>query len=192
MTDADKNHDSDEEIKAYKTFVKTVSSKSHKVYLGETFNAPKEYVLLFNELENAKEGDEFIFYLNSYGGRLDSGIQFANKLATTKAHTKSIVEAPCYSMGAIFPFLTNEVEMLPHTFLMFHDASSGFGRQKMNEIELNVNAFRTLFLDILQTHCSAILSDEEIASIGKGQDVYLTNKDVALRLEQKQRMVTEA
>lgn len=175
--------DSDKDtVDAYKLFKTTEVITTTKIYLSDSFSAPMDYIPIFEMLDSAKETDKFIFYLNSYGGRVDAGIQFASKLSKTKAHTKSVVEAPCYSMGAIFPFLTKEVEMHPHTFLMFHQASSGFGRQKINDIAANLDTFSGLFKSILVKYCSRVLTTKEIEGICDGKDVYLLDTDVKKRL----------
>lgn len=181
----DIDDDDDEGSSSFKLIEGKKITHKYEIYLGSSFDAPEEYFKIFHLLTHAKKEDEFVFYLNSYGGRVDTGIQFAAKLSKTKAHTKTVVESPCYSMGAIFPFLTKEVEMHDHTFLMWHDASIGFGRQKLNEINMNVTVFRDLFLGMLKKHCSEVLTETEIENISNGQDVYLTKEQIQARLRKK-------
>jgi len=168
---------------SYKIFSREKKSTDYDVYLGETFDSPTEYTDLLHKLSRASKEDTFTFYLNSYGGRLDAGIQLGAKLRTTKAHTKTIIEAPCYSMGAIFPFMTSEVEMLPHAFLMFHMYSTGSGRQKGNELELSLAASTRLFHGLLVDYCSKLLTKEEIKDIVDGKDLYLDTNEVSRRMK---------
>ncbi len=168
--------------KVYKLFTGSKIRKTHKIYLSDTFEAPEKYTSIFNIIEDASKDDEIIFYLNSYGGRVDAGIQFGNKLRKTKAHTKTVIEGPSYSMGAIFPFMTKEVEMMPHTFLMFHDFSTGSSRQKGNEILLHLTNYSQLFKGLLDDYCSKLLTKEEIADIVAGKDLYLDQAAVSKRM----------
>lgn len=183
-SDKGKNDDDDDEDAEEQYSLVTTKEVHHKydVYLSTSFDSPESYWKLYQLLDKAKATDSVTFYLNSYGGRVDAGIQFISKLKNTKAKTKTIVEAPSYSMGAIFPFLTDSFEMRPHTFLMFHDAS-GFKMGKMNEMELSVTTFNSLFKDILKKHCSSVLTAKEITSITHGRDLYLTDVEVNERLK---------
>lgn len=178
--DDDEEDESDEQFSLITS--KEVHHK-HDIYLSTSFDNPESYWKIFQLLDKAKSTDTVTFFLNNYGGRVDTGVQFISKLKNTKAVTKTIVEAPGYSMGAIFPFLTDSFEMRPHTFLMFHDAS-GFRGGKLNEMELNIVNFNKMFKGILKTHCSSVLTSKDITSICNGRDLYLTDVEVAERLKQ--------
>lgn len=172
----------DDKVPSYKIFSSDTKKTTHDVYLSTSFEAPEDYLTLFNMLEHASENETFNFYLNSYGGRLDSGVQFINKLRATKAHTKCIVESSSYSMGAIFPFACKETEMREHTTLMWHNFSTGQSRSKGNEIMLSVASTSAMFKKLLEDVCGSILTQQEIDNIVEGKDLYLTREQIAVRM----------
>lgn len=174
-----------EEETSFKLFVGNMPGKKYEVYLKGTFEGPETYHKLYHLLEHASRHDEFTFYLNSYGGRLDAGIQFINKLRATKAHTRCIVESSSYSMGAIFPFACKETELREYVTLMFHNFSTGSGRTKGNEIMLSVGATSAMFKKLLSEVCGKVLTKDEIINIVEGKDLYLTREEIGLRMCKK-------
>lgn len=187
MTTESAKDTKEEEKASYVLFSSESVSHTHEIYLGTSFDAPEKYTKIFHALQHAGDKDIFNFYLGSYGGRLDSGVQFVNKLRTTKARTRCIIESSCYSMGAIFPFACSETVMNPHTFLMFHDYSTGNGRQKGNEIIMSMENTSKMFRNLLEDVCGKILTSKEIVDICDGKDLYLDRAEVAKRMKSKEK-----
>ncbi len=182
MNKEEAKKDDKDEDPSYVMFTKETKSTVYDVYLTTSFEGPEKYHKLYNLLEHALDGDKFNFYLNSYGGRLDSGVQFVNKLGATKASTKCIIESTSYSMGAIFPFACGEVEMREHTSLMFHNFSASPGRAKGNEHILNLENTSSMFKKLLYEVCGKVLTSPEIEDIVQGKDLYLTRDQINERM----------
>lgn len=138
------------------------------------------YSELIKELYTAEPGDSVVILLNCPGGCVSIGQTIANAFNETKAGVQCIVEAPCYSMGAILALCGDGLVIKDHSFLMFHNYSTLMGG-KENEIHLQHEAEKKQFTSLFNIYCKPFLSEKECTNILNGVDMYLHWDDPSLK-----------
>lgn len=163
----------DDVFKVYKR--PSVTQEIH-IYLGEYIESQSVYFDLFNELDVAGTKDKMYFHLNNYGGDVAAGAQLIHKIKDTSATVVMCVEGPVYSMGSILALAGDVLpKVSPHVFFMFHDYSGGeYG--KGNEMHHSITNFQHYFRELLSEVCTPFLTNKEVKSIIKGEDLYVPFK----------------
>lgn len=177
--DDDLSDDTPDAYKLYKYEVKTTNTN---IYLSENISGHTDYYEIFELLRNSKKGDTVTFILNNYGGYINTGVQLINFIDKSKAKVKMVVAGPVYSMASLLALVGEEIEIFPHTFLMFHDYSGG-EKGKGHEMMSAIVHFKPYFDKILKDTCTGFLTDREIKRIQDGKDLYVPCEDTGKRLE---------
>lgn len=154
----------------------------HSIYLSEAIGDPIEYVPILSSLRAAHEHDEFVFYLNTEGGQLATGLQLINAIRDTAARVTMVLDPQAYSMGALL-FLTGHELVIPDgAQLMFHNYSGGVPMGKGHEQLAEVQAAMKSYERVLRRVCLGFLTDDEIKGVMSGQDVWLDSEEIRERL----------
>lgn len=163
----------------------SMTAHEYHVYLSDEIDDPIEYVDLLATLRRAEAHDLFYLYLNTPGGRLDTGLQLINAMHSSAARVVTILDPQAYSMGALL-FLSGKELIVPdNSMLMFHNYSSGL-RGKGNEQLAEVQAASRSFEKVMKKVCQPFLSADEIRNICNGQDLWLDSDDILKRLDRMQ------
>lgn len=96
-------------------------------------------------LEKLDQEKEIIFYINSPGGEVVSGLAVYDYIQMMKAPVRTVCIGTAASMGAVLFLAGNKREMLPHTRLMIHDPAYGGGDmagKKPHELQQYVDKLR--------------------------------------------------
>lgn len=96
-------------------------------------------------LEKLDPEKEIIFYINSPGGEVVSGLAVYDYIQLMKAPVRTVCIGTAASMGAILFLAGGKREMLPHTRLMIHDPAYGGGDmagKKPHELQQYVDKLR--------------------------------------------------
>lgn len=163
----------------------STTSHEYHVYLSDAFDDPLEYVDLLTSLRRASPFDIFYIYLNTPGGRLDTGLQLINAIRDSAAHVVTILDPQAYSMGALLFLSGKELVVPENSMLMFHNYSSGL-HGKGNEQLAEVQAASRSFEKVMKKVCQPFLSGDEVKSILNGQDLWLDSDDILKRLQRMQ------
>lgn len=150
--------------------------KDVSIYLSEHVENNFAYVELMNKLRRYSKQTRISLYLANYGGSCSTGFQLFNAIKTTKAHVDVIVDAPCYSMGAILALSGKTLHMNPGTFLMFHNYSS-YDRGKGTELHTAVTHYHQYFHQYLKEICAPFLTAKELERLRNDNDVYISYSD---------------
>lgn len=162
----------------------SIEVNQYNVYISDEIGAPADYIGLIDLLRNAEAHDVFTFFLNTPGGRYDTGLQLLNAINDSAAHIVTALDSEACSMGA-FLFLAGKEFIVPDTAtLMFHNYSGGLAG-KGNEQLAQVNAMSRGFHRLMQSTCRPFLSTEEINNILNGQDLWLDADNIRRRLNRK-------
>lgn len=146
------------------------------IYLSEEIKKNAHYHELANKIRQTRKGDVINFYLSSPGGSVASGHQLINAITDTQAKVNMIVDAPCYSMGALLAVAGSSLKMHPGTFLMFHNYSGG-AAGKGPDIEDQVVACKQWVYHVFDRVATPFLTKKEMDYIKDNRDVYIHETD---------------
>ena len=154
----------------------------HHIRLDENIQEPFYYRKHFDIMRKANKGDEVIFYISSYGGYLDTAIQFVYAMLTTKAKTKSIIYTAA-SAATIIGFSADEVVCMPLGTVMLHNFSvqqQGKGQELRAKTAFDDKQFKAicslLYVDIL--------TPAEIAHLQEDKDFWMLGMECTRRFEE--------
>ena len=160
----------------------------HRYYLVGELLEPANYVDLFHLLDAMQEHESLNLYLNGPGGDLFTCIQLVNKINLCKGTVTTIAEGQQASAHSIIFFSGHQLEILPNTIFMMHDASGGAGG-KFNENLAASKAMSKLLEGLYKEVYGKFFDDEYINSILEGKDAWLLASEVE---EVLQKYVPEA
>lgn len=155
-------------------------------YLSGEIGAPILYTELLYTLRTAQPTDLILLHLNTPGGNFDTGLQIINNIAASDARVVTILEARAYSMGALIFLAGDELIVHDTCQLMFHNYSSAL-IGKGNEQQAQVLAISKWFEKVMRHVCKPFLSDEEVARILRGEDIWMDSDDIRRRLAHLQK-----
>jgi len=161
---------------------------AHQVsfYLSGEIGAPILYTELLYALRTASPTDLILLHLNTPGGNFDTGLQIINNIAASDARVVTILEARAYSMGALIFLAGDELIVHDTCQLMFHNYSSAL-IGKGNEQQAQVVAISKWFEKVIRHVCKPFLTDEEVARILRGEDIWMDSDDIRRRLAHLQK-----
>lgn len=170
----------------------SVVHRIFSVYISGPIGAPYRFTGLFGLLRSATENDTVIFYLNTPGGQLDTGVQLLNAIRSCRAHVITVLDGEAISMGAILFMAGQERVVQDNTKLMFHTYSGGsFGNAKSNEQASALSANIAHYKGVLQMYTEGFLSKDEILGIMDGKDLWLSAEQVRSRLSKLEKAAAE-
>ena len=164
------------------TFFTEVSSKTYEHYMDyflEDFNNARQLCTL---LRGAQEEDTVIIRINSGGGRFDIAAQIINAMRECVATIIGVIEQECASAATMIFLACDQWQVQPWGEMMIHYASYGAGG-KGHEVSSRVASNEKMFPKVFDAIYKNFLSEEEIANVIRGQDIYLTQDEITARLE---------
>jgi len=93
--------------------------------------------------ENAVGAPEITVRINSYGGVVSDGVGIYNLLAQHPAKITTVVEGFALSAASVIAMAGNEIQMLPGSMLMIHEAWGGC-RGNASDMDATANALRKM------------------------------------------------
>ena len=148
-------------------FDKTVPIVKHgntyHCFLTSDIEAPAEYSEFCYLLNVATAKDKIILNINTGGGQIDSAFQILAALKRTKADVTARIAGTVASAGTIIALKCSKLEVEDYTHF--------------NDKDLQ-NTFREIY--------KGFLTEEEIADVLRGKDMWLTADDVRVRWAAKQ------
>jgi len=150
---------------------------TYEVYLGDDITCDSsDYTELLNTLYKTSPNDIVNIHLANFGGAVHSGERLIHAIKGCPSHVEIIVEAPCYSMGAIIALCGTSLTMRPGTFLMFHNFTAT-KRGKAGELKLGIVEYEKHFSKLLKLFCSPFLTKKERVILSNDKDVYIHEDD---------------
>lgn len=175
--------DGDDEVKNFgpKIFEGVVTHKAHHIYFSEAIGDPVDYVDVIHRIKMAAAGDVIYMYLNLPGGRIDTGVQILNAMRASQAHIITVMEGEVCSLGTIIFLSGDEFVVHDHCLFMIHNFSggvSGKGHEQMAQLE----GITRWFTSICREVYLPFLTEKELDSVLKGDDLWFSSEDVRKRL----------
>jgi ATP-dependent protease ClpP protease subunit len=176
-----KHKDDIQQPQPYSLYEMSVPSKHISFYISESVGEPAEYVDMIHRIKTANPQDVVYIYLNTPGGRLDTGVQLINAIRSSEAHVVTVLESTAYSLGTLLFLAGDEYQVHEDCMMMFHTYSSGmYGKGSEQQAELVATS--KWFNKLMKKMCHPFLSHEEIDRIIKGEDLWLDTDDIRKRL----------
>lgn len=171
-------------------FDKTVPIVKHgstyHCFITSDIESPAEYSELCYLLNVVGAKEKVILNINTGGGQIDSAFQIIAAIKHTKAEVTARIAGTVASAGTIIALKCDRLEVEDYTHFMVHNYSTGTqgkGHEVIDYINFNDRDLKNTFREIY----SGFLTDEEIADVLRGKDMWLTAEDVRKRWLTKQR-----
>jgi len=138
------------------------------------------YSDFFEEMALLTDQDKVTIRINSGGGRIDVGHMIVQAIQSTKAYVSCVVAHASYSMASIIALAGDELTLLPHSLLMFHNYSTGMGG-KGGELVQGILSSDEYIRNIMNDICTPFLSKDELRQIAHDRDIYVKYNDPDLK-----------
>lgn len=158
-----------------------VAGIEYHFYINDAITSPDDYIDLIDALYQGKPTDTIYIHLNTPGGALDITMQIINAIQTSEANVVGIADGQVASAGSLLLFACPAIGIQPFSYVMMHDGSEGaFG--KTNENLKQALFTSKLLANIANKIYGPFFSEEEIADILNGKDMWLTSEEVEERI----------
>lgn len=143
---------------------------------------PIEYNELCHLLRNANSKETIRLHINTPGGRLDSATMIIDAIAASDAYIIGVLSGTVASAGTMIALACDELECSSYLEFMIHYFSGGTGG-KGNEIKAHSNFIDKHMPMVFKKMYAGFLTDEEIAGMIEGKDIWLNGDEVLARFE---------
>lgn len=157
-----------------------------RIYLTDNgVNGTSEHLEQLEAILSAGENDVIeVYCLGCGGGSADSIIMLLNALASTPAHTVTILEGHNASAASMPMMVTDEVRVGMYASVMFHNVAGGVMGNMTNTAEAakfyeqNYNKF---FADLY----NKFFDESDLLLIQNGREIYLDAEAIQERLQRR-------
>lgn len=166
------------------------NSLTFTYYLDDEVTDPSDYRELFQMLYNAGQDDVVRLIISNYGGSLTTCVAITNAIRSCKAHTVGVLTSVAYSAAGAIWLACESQEVHNHVGFMGHDGQGGtYGslHQQKLHVEHTMAILRSLYEDVYEH----FLSPEEIETVLRNGDLWITEKEIITRLENRQKAFEE-
>lgn len=156
----------------------------YNVLLYDVIGDSKDYMSLFRVCSKARQGDEICIFLDTVGGSIATAIAIATALSSTKAKVTKIAFGDVMSAGTLIFDGIGEFEICKYSHFMYHMSSGGMMGSTTSIIRASqqvLDYVKDYLEESVKTGC--ITEEERSLILDKGQDVYITGKEMADRLK---------
>lgn len=166
-------------------FVNSKTFHQYTVPLDEDIIQPSYYRAVVQALEDANEGDTFIFKVASRGGAL-AGLQvLLEGIKNTQAHTVAMLVGQCASAASIFTLHCDTVIVTDSADMLAHFVSYTTGGKGADIVSHVAHVAKTSEKLIRSTY-EHFLSESEINAIIDGKEMYLDADEIRERLSKRE------
>ena len=179
------------ETKPYGYYEQTLVRKVQHFYLSGYIDEPASYIDMVHKIRVAGPDETIFIHLNTEGGDLSTGIQLVNAMKYSDAHIVCSLEGEAYSLGSLIFLAGDEFIIHDNSIMMIHNFSGGIygkGNEQVSQLEATIKWFNTIARD----YYTPFISEEELADILKGEDIWLQADDVRKRLNKMVKIIRKA
>lgn len=159
-----------------------IGSIERHFYLNGPIDDEEDYVDLIDTLYQGKGNENIYIHFNTPGGRLDITMQLLNAIKSTEAEVVGIADGEVASAGSILLFSCPNIAIMPYSYVMMHDGSSGFGG-KMNENIKQAQFTSELIRGIYHDVYNPFFTKAEIDSVLDGKDMWVSAEELRKRID---------
>lgn len=168
-------------VKPFQYYEQAMMKKIHHFYLCGSIEAPPAYVEMIHKIGTAGPDELIYIHLNTPGGDLTTGLQLVNTMRSSQAHVICSLEGEACSLGSLIFLAGDEFLIHENTTMMIHNFSGGTygkGNEQVQQLEATIKWFKKLASD----YYVPFISDDELAAILRGEDLWLQAEDIRKRL----------
>jgi len=158
-------------------------NKQYHVFLDEPIVGASHYRQLKHLLNTATENDEVIFYINTEGGNVYAALGIIEAMNRSKAKIHSIIEGECMSAGTLIMLNSDKVTITDSAAIMCHSAHYSPPVSHVTNVKKNANSFHEIWRNIERKTYSGFLTDEELADISKGVEIWFSAEETKSRMK---------
>lgn len=163
-------------------FTEHEDGRVYEYYLMGRIGDPENYLDLCMTLRTAKADDQVIIRINSLGGQVRTGSMIINAIKESEATVLGFIEADCGSMATFIFLACDAWAASPYAEWFSHTFSSGnFGKE--SETFESAQFMRKQTHKRIREEYHGFLTEEEIAGVLQGTDIYLDADEVMDRTE---------
>lgn len=184
--------DDDSSIDDIKTHVvhtidkkRVVVHNDKQIFLMGEIEESHQYLELFNVLQKATKLDTIDIFINSPGGRCDTGFQICNAIERCLGKVITHADPSVCSVATDILLSGNSVVVYDNSSMMFHNYS-GWYSGKGHEAEASLLFDKRYFGNAANAKYDNFLSKAELKAIVAGSDIYLDCEEIKDRLESVQ------
>lgn len=142
---------------------------------------PEQFGDFFTILREASQEDLVFLHINSAGGCFDTTVQIVNAIDSTQAMVVTSAEGLVASGAACIFFSGHAFQIGKHCEFLIHTGSSrhsGKINDTMSCVAFTVKRVKDFYQDVLGT----FLTEEELDLVSRGEEFFLTSKEVEERI----------
>ena len=182
MTIRNEEESTDTEIKPFTYYDTPLNQKIHHFYISGGVEDPAKYIEMIHRIKTAGPNDIIYIYLNTPGGRIDTGIQIISAMTSSPAHIVTVLEGEVCSLGTLIFLSGDEFVVHDHCMFMIHNYSGGTygkGHEQVAQLEAMTREFGKMAHDIYVP----FLTEDELDRVIKGEDLWMGSDEVRIRLQ---------
>lgn len=154
----------------------------YTAYIFDEVGEPREFSEIIAILDNAIEGDTFVFKLNTPGGRLDSTLSIIDAIENTNAQVACEVTGDVASAGTMIALSCHSLYIAPYAEFMCHYFTAGmYG--KGNELKARSKFMHENNEALFHKVYKKFLTKKEVRELIKGEDFYMGKDEVEARYQ---------
>ncbi len=167
------------EVRTEKIAGKNKAYRYH-IRLDDNIAEPTHYRKHFDIMRRANKQDELVFYISSYGGYLDTTVQYVYDMLDTKAKTKAVVYVAA-SAATLIAFAADEVVLKPICTVMLHNFSVQ-QQGKGSELRAKTDFDDKQFSAMCKMLYKGILTDKEVEQLKEDKDFWRLGREIEERM----------
>jgi len=160
---------------------KNCKINEYNIYIDESIHNPNQYRKIFNTLREGKENDSIILIINSYGGNLDTAIQFYNYIKDCKSKTIAEIYT-AYSAGSMIALSCDDIICKSFASMMIHSMSWGTVGKTV-DMKSQSDFANKLNISICKNIYKGFLTDKEIDDVIKGKEFWFMQNSIERRIK---------
>ena len=143
------------------------------------------YENLINALRSVEEHDTIEIYINSPGGHLVTAVEIIQAMQECEGQVLVNISGECHSAASLIALSAPNIRVGKYCSMMIHNASYGTGG-KASDIHAQVSFYTREFNKLLQEVYQDFLTEQELASVIDGKELWLDSDEVDRRFSARQ------
>lgn len=168
---------------AIRTFSKPLTTQ-YDIMFDRDITSPEEWHEEFYVMRNAIEGDVVNVHINTHGGSVATISGFKTIKDKSDAHFHAVLEGVGYSAGSAFFLMCDSQEVGEFAEMMIHTSQGGFYSHSQGREDSGKQSARTAKI-LVESVYKDFLTEEEIADVLKGAEIWLDSSEIKERLEKR-------
>jgi ATP-dependent protease ClpP protease subunit len=160
----------------------------HLINIDRDITCPEDFSEEINTIRMAAAGDICHIVINTYGGSVDTALAITAAMNQSAAHIVTEAVGCVASAGTLIFLCGDEYRVNDDLTFMIHSASYFYGGKHNNVVEY-VDFQKKSVTQMINKYYKHFLTDEEIANVLAGKDLWLDTDEVIERLEKRKELL---